>query len=117
MLWRWEEGRQRGDYDKFLLCQSKWLKFDFYLLRFRSGSIVKMHNDSAPVGYEHHRLNITIKRPRDGGVFLVYKPGSADYDLVTKRVVHFRPDIQRHAMSRVTGRAYMLSIGWLRKAR
>lgn len=109
-LWRWERGRQLSGYDKLLLLQSKWLKFDCYLLRFPTGSGIKPHNDPVP-GWRHYRLNIVLKKAH-GGRFIcpnvTWRWG--------QRAAFFRSDIATHSVTEVLqGTRWVLSIGWLLK--
>ena len=116
-LWRWERGRQDGGYEKFLIARSNLFKFDVYLLRFRDGQSIPFHVDPSPIGFEHHRVNITLCMPCAGGTVLIEKSPNTNKFLVSEgRIVHFRPDKLRHAMTKViSGQRIFLSIGWLRK--
>jgi len=108
-LFRWEEGRQQSGYFKMLLAQSKRFKFDCYLLKYTTGSAIKMHTDPVEKG-EHHRINIIVKKSKGGGDFW-RKWGKND----GSRFVYFRPDIQEHCVSEITeGSRYVLSIGWIK---
>ncbi len=40
-LFKWDKGRQNSGYWKMPLAYSKWLKFDFYLIKFPEGSEIK----------------------------------------------------------------------------
>lgn len=112
MQMTWVAGRQQSGYDKMLLAQSTWLKFDCYLLRFPVGAEIKPHTDPVDPAYKHYRLNIVLKRPLLGGRFV----GKTLFR-IGKRVFLFRPDLERHAVTKVhAGTRYVLSIGWLRKA-
>lgn len=116
-LWRWERGRQTGGYDKLLLAQSSWLKFDLYLLRFPKGSAVPKHTDPSQDGYEHHRFNLNLNTVKGGYVWYAkYTPGLFWY--AEKRWLRFRPDTQEHWMDPIKeGTLWMLSFGWLRKSK
>jgi len=115
-LWRWEHGRQGSGYWKFPLAYSQALKFDAYILRLPTGTDVPPHNDTSPAGYEHHRVNITLRSASAGGVTL-FDGMNGDPRTATKHY-HFRPDLVRHSVSRIEqGEIWLLSIGWLRKAR
>ena len=66
---RWRAGRQRTGYDKMLLVASRFLlRFDCYLLRFRTGSEVPEHTDPVD-GKRHYRLNLVLKEASEGGEF------------------------------------------------
>lgn len=110
---RWQRGRQASGYDKMLLLQSLWpLPFDIYLLKFPAGSEITPHVDRVERGL-HYRLNLVIRRARSGGEFVC---SNAIHD--SPRIKLFRPDICEHSVTRVeSGTRYVLSIGWVRKAR
>ena len=106
---RWEMGRQGGGYRKMKLFSSEKRKMDIYLLHFPEGSEVPIHIDPAPEGFIHQRLNIFLKRPKEGGQIFVEGPvlNIGPFNL-------FMASVWRHLMTRVTkGSAYILSIGWL----
>ena len=112
-MFNWQEGRQGSGYRKALLATSKFLKFDLYLLHYPDGSYIAWHTDPAVEGYEHHRINITLKKPRGGGQFITRK---GNVTIMWKsRIVKFRPDITEHCVSMCHGERYVLSLGWLRK--
>lgn len=124
MLWRWELGRQGSGYAKLLLAQSKRFKFDVYLLSIPVGVEVPRHRDPCTEGYEHHRVNITLRFPRLGGMTIidcVEDVGQLEIPRArfeTRRVYRFRPDLYRHMVTEVRGgKLLLLSIGWLRKKR
>jgi len=112
----WVEGRQKTGYYKMKLLESKWLKFDVYLLKYPTGSSVPLHTDPVK-GYEHHRINI-VKHAKTGGHFALQEDYSETYGpmmtLTKKRFYKFRPDTQQHGVLRVFGTRYVLSIGWLK---
>jgi hypothetical protein len=115
---RWESGRQKSGYDKLLLASSKRLKFDLYLLRFPRDCSVPEHRDPAVPGYEHHRINLTLKKPLHGGEIVVHGPCIRR---LCGRYMRFRPDLYLHWMTSVeyiwnTSHMYVLSLGWLRKS-
>lgn len=108
-MFKWEAGRQGTGYEKLKLFESKWLKADCYLLRYKPGSNAPYHRDPTVPGYEHHRINITLKRAWIGGDVWIEDRGH-----VLSRIFKFRPDIYDHAVSIVrAGTRYVLSIGWL----
>jgi len=110
---RWQSGRQLSGYDKMLLLQSMWpLPFDVYILRFPQGSEIAPHTDPVSLG-QHYRLNIVVWRAASGGEFVCATPIYA-----SSRVKLFRPDACEHSVTRVNkGTRYVLSIGWVRRAR
>ncbi len=123
-LFRWEHGRQNGGYSKFTLAFSKRLKFDCYIIRLPVTSVVPHHRDPAPEGFEHHRVNITLRSAKVGGTTFIAcspeRPGigprTMHYEEAPK-VYHFRPDLYTHFMSAIMkGEVWLLSFGWLRRA-
>lgn len=108
---RWQEGRQKSGYDKMLLLHGMFpLPFDMYLIRYREGSYIPPHTDKVTTG-KHYRLNIIIKKSKEGGEFV------CNNNIInTKRIKLFRPDLNEHSVTEVKkGRRYILSIGWIRK--
>lgn len=106
----WQEGRQGSGYFKLKLLESKLFKFDIYLLKFPVYSYIDWHVDPSVEGYEHHRLNLVLKKA-EGGVFLKF-----GYPETNSRINKFRPDLVRHSVTEVTkGTRWVLSFGWLRK--
>jgi len=114
---KWEKGRQNSGYEKIKLLESQRFKFDVYLLRYRKGASIPPHYDPAPFGFAHHRLNIVLKRAKDGGNFFTLSHGiHRPHKFMNNRIIFFRPDITSHMVSKVKrGARYVLSIGWLRK--
>ena len=111
---KWEEGRQKTGYKKLKLLESKLFKFDCYLLFFPKESFLVTHVDQVK-GYQHHRLNIILWRPKEGGVFYCHHHPNQN-NLRTARIIKFRPDEQGHGLKPITkGFRLVLSIGWLRK--
>lgn len=120
MKWlRWDKGRQGTGYGKMLLATSRLLRFDCYLLRIPDGVGVPEHTDPAVPGYEHHRLNVFLKRPCIGTGVVSIEGQHRRW--LGGRVHLFRPDLYPHSMTPVETmwsdeHAYILSIGWLRRA-
>jgi hypothetical protein len=112
-LWCWERGRQGSGYWKLPLAYSKKFRFDAYILRLPAGTDVPLHSDPSPTGFEHHRINITLRSAKAGGVtYLKSSEGTSD---TAARHYHFRPDLIRHSVSLIEqGEVWLLSIGWLR---
>ena len=108
---RWQSGRQQSGYDKMLLLQGMWpLPFDVYILRFPEDSEIKPHTDPVSEG-AHYRLNIVLRRAREGGEFRCAHP-----IFETGRIKLFRPDLSEHSVTKITrGRRYVFSVGWLRR--
>lgn len=109
-MFKWVQGRQDTGYYKMVLMLSKKLSFDCYLLKFEEGVEVPWHYDPVKSGKKHYRLNVYLRKGNGGQ--LVIDGGKP---IVATRLFHlFRPDVQRHRMTRVEGRTqYMLSLGWL----
>ena len=113
---KWEEGRQKTGYFKMKLFESKWFKFDIYLLKYPEGSYIKPHIDEAITKvivngvttlHEHHRLNIVLKNAGFGGYFCINEKSQQG------RFHYFRPDLVEHAVTTIhEGTRYALSIGW-----
>lgn len=108
----WVNGRQNDTYFKLKIIESKLFEFDVHILKYPTGSFVGVHRD--PVhDRRHHRLNIVLNKNFDGGVFEKWHTVSSE--LITDRIVKFRPDIEEHAVLKITkGTRYVLSIGWLK---
>lgn len=105
----WELGRQGTGYNKIKLFESKFFKADCYLLYYPKGSEIPVHRDPVSIG-DHYRLNIMLKKAKDGGDFICKDP-----ILRWPRVFYFRPDKSWHAVTRINeGYRLMLSIGWLK---
>lgn len=102
-MFEWVEGRQNSGYYKMKLFICKWLRMDCYLLKFDKGVKVPWHVDPAKTG-KHFRLNITLYGC--ASVLTEHKP-----QINSKRLMLFRPDINRHMMERAEAPIYMLSIG------
>lgn len=112
----WQSGRQGGGYDKLLLAKSERFKFDLYLLRFPEGSSVQVHRDPSPDGYEHHRINMTLRAAEKGGVTFIEQKNASMLPM-RRAIYRFRPDRLWHYMSRVEkGSVLLLSLGFLKKA-
>lgn len=109
-LFRWEDGRQRTGYRKLKLLEVTWpIKMDMYVLNFAKGVGVVPHTDKVPTG-RHYRMNITLVKPKFGGVFFC-----RNKIVSLGRLVVFRPDVEEHYLTPpATGPLYMLSIGWVR---
>lgn len=107
-LFRWNQGRQQTGYEVFPFVMLK--RFDFYLLRYRSGVGIPDHRDPAP-GFRHFRLNWIIWAGSEGGEFV-----SESCLFSSRRIKLFRPDLSTHSVSPVlSGIRLVLSLGWLLK--
>lgn len=111
MSWlKWKKGRQDSGYDKMLLAQSMFpLPFDLWLLRYKEGAHIDWHTDPVNMG-KHYRLNVVLKKAKEGGEFLTTKEPILNHALA----VLFRPDKDLHKVSEIVeGTRYVLSLGWI----
>jgi len=127
-IFEWTEGRQKTHYNKLPLVLLGYKTedllpvigfLDCYLLKFTPGGFVQLHNDQVksenPDGtidwYAHYRLNIILKKSKEGGEFICEKHPS-NWSLFN-RIFFFRSDLCNHEVTKVTkGTRYVLSIGW-----
>jgi len=94
-----------------LIANPFLIPFDCYLLRFRSGAKIPSHIDPV-TDKRHYRLNIIIRKAKQGGKFVCSDPIYSN-----RRIKLFRPDLSPHAVTKVTkGTRYVVSIGWVRGA-
>jgi hypothetical protein len=109
----WEQGRQKTGYLKKCLINSKLFKFDMYLLKYPEGSEIPRHLDSAIIPFhEHHRINVVLQKPKEGGEFFITDNYDNDHKQ-SGRFFYFRPDLKQHGVLKITkGTRYVLSIGW-----
>ena len=108
MIFRWDRGRQDSGYEKMKLIGASFIPFDLYIIRYKVGNSIPEHLDPVDEKYNHHRLNIIIKQSKKGGQL------SIDGKKVKRRVVLFRPDIQKHSVTKIEeGSRYIISIGWV----
>ena len=107
---KWQAGRQQSGYYKMPLLILSWpIKFDLYLLKFPEGCKIISHKDEVKSG-KHYRLNIILKRAKEGGNFIC-----DDTIFETGRIKLFRPDIRVHEVTEVIkGTRYLLSLGWIK---
>ena len=116
----WDDGRQLSGYSKMLLAISERFKFDAYIIRIPDGFGVPKHRDPAVEGYEHHRVNIELKRGLFTGIMHVKGPIKK---FLFNRVMYFRPDLHVHWMTPhsfildSSDSTYLLSVGWLKKSK
>lgn len=103
-LFTWEQGRQGSGYWKFLLAEKQPF-FDAYLLKYPDGTRIQRHRDPIP-GRRHYRINIVLKKARQGGKF------SCESYYRFGRIVVFRSDVRWHEVSLVeAGTRWALSLG------
>ncbi len=93
-----------------LLATLSWpIKFDLYLLKFPEGCKITPHKDEVKKG-KHYRVNIILKKAKEGGIFKCEKP---IYE--SNRIKIFRPDKNIHEVTEVKkGSRYLLSLGWIK---
>lgn len=108
---KWVKGRQESGYYKMKIFISGYFKCDMYLLKFNEGSFIDPHIDEVNDKYEHHRLNIILKKAKEGGEFIckniIFRNSFLNY---------FRPDVEEHSVTKINeGTRYLLSIGWLKR--
>lgn len=108
----WTEGRQLSGYLKKTLFSLSLGKFgvDCHFLKFPEGSSIPTHTDPVD-GKTHYRLNILLKKAEEGGLFYLSNERRLG------RFQFFRPDIQKHKVSKVVkGTRYVLSFGLAKDA-
>lgn len=122
----WQMGRQGTGYEKLFLEEGNFapliarcvatfgeknlLGWDSYLLRYLPGAFVPPHTDPPLLkGFGHLRLNAIVQQGERGGQFLLEGESVA---LSAGDAILFRPDLLRHAVSRLeAGRRLVLSVG------
>jgi len=111
---KWKKGRQEGSYSKMALIPgwlSRFLAADAYLIRFPAGCSVMKHKDPVEPGYNHHRVNITLKRANYRERMYILGPIKRWW-----RVEIFRPDLYEHGLQPISESMWMLSLGCRTKA-
>lgn len=112
-IFKWITGRQNTGYEKFTLIFSKTLALDAYIIRIPMGVEVPTHTDTVTPNFSHHRVNITLRAARKGGLTYIEDNGKL---IMAKWAYKFRPDIQPHRVTKVEeGELWILSFGWLTK--
>lgn len=107
---KWEKGRQNSGYEKLTLFKSNLLKCDAYIIRYKKGSYIPEHVDPVDKEFNHHRLNIVLRKSSLGGDLYINETK------IDKRIILFRPDKDKHSVSEIKGSTrYILSFGWLSK--
>jgi len=109
---KWTPGRQGTTYETLKILQWKWCKLDMWLIRYKPYGHIPPHNDPAPKGYEHHRVNITLRGFKQG----VFEVDTEDSNWKRWwRFVYFRPDLYTHSFMNEYKTRIVLSIGKLIK--
>lgn len=103
----WKKGRQGTGYEKLTLFSSEWLKMDAHILHYPDGSLIPPHTDPAPAGKSHHRINVVIWPPKNGGKFC------CETFIKVGPLIYFRPDLYEHSVTECQGQRWVLSFGWL----
>lgn len=124
----WEQGRQGTGYLKasvhgnqtimeiILRClvyigASPKSGYDCYLLRYPEHSYIPPHQDDAPFGSRHSRINIIIKTADLGGILKIC---DEEIEISSGDAYYFRPDLYEHSVSEIEkGERIVLSIGTL----
>lgn len=82
-------------------------RFDCYLFHYKEGSYIPRHKDPS-FGKRHYRLNIVLKKPKEGGQWLCKKT----IFNFKERVIVFRADDSYHQITKITkGDRWLLSFG------
>ena len=117
-LFRWEHGRLGQGYSKLTLLYSTALNIDAYILVVPTCGVVPHHRDPVPNGFEHHRVNITLRKPKRGGITYIEAGNPGCYEAGQGRMYRFRPDTRTHFVTAILkGQLWLLSFGWLRKVK
>lgn len=102
----WEQGRIKNvSYFKCKILESKFFKFDLYLLKIPKGVMIPAHNDVVE-NYNHHRINLRIWGDAEHHV---------EYREPRGWLIIFRPDITLHWIPKPKRTSYFISFGWLTK--
>lgn len=123
-----KEGRQKSGYKTLTLIKNKLFKFDLYLIYYPSGSKILPHYDRlydyykhgeniiTPISnkYEHHRINLVLKKSRAGGIFY-YMVSDCTMIPKNQRLIKFRPDEEFHGVTECVGSRIVLSLGYLKR--
>lgn len=100
---KWQNGRQGTGYLKKKMFD--FWKMDCYLIKYPDGSFIPEHIDKVD-DKKHYRLNIVIKKPYSGGLFICDKT-----IINTCRLILFRPDRYKHRLTPVVGERLVMSFG------
>lgn len=110
-MFNWIKGRQNTGYEKLKLFQ--FLVFDCYILRYKVGDFIPLHNDPVP-GYRHFRLNIILKRAKRGGhAYFSHTDNLATFiQNEEQNITLFRSDAITHSVTRIIeGERIVLTFG------
>lgn len=111
---KWKKGRQEGGYQVLTLFVIKRsilsLKgLDCHIIRYRKSNYIPEHTDPVEKDKCHYRLNIVLWQCVGGRLYC-----DAAKRYLFGRIIFFRPDIMKHAVSLCFGIRYVLSIGWVK---
>ncbi len=82
--------------------------WDTYLIRYQDGSSIPPHTDAARHGRRHRRINAVLEQATSGGELYV---DGAKIELAVGDAVLFFPDQEVHAVTVVSGRRLLFSVG------
>jgi hypothetical protein len=109
----WKKGRQSGGYQVITLIKKGFQLgnlsgFDLHIIRYNDGDSIPPHIDDVDDN-EHHRFNLILKNPKEGGQF------NCEKYFKFWRLIYFRPDKYIHSVSKCVGSRYILSFGFCLK--
>ncbi len=118
-------GRQGTGYDLAAVPENKfsWVRelsfralgidasagYDCYVMRYKRGSRIPKHKDTAFFGSRHLRVNALIQKASEGGRLLIE---DVPFSLYERDAYVFRPDLLNHEVTEITeGERYMWTMG------
>ena len=121
----WTAGRQGTGYDilplKSELASSDLVRralarigtpfedyWDVYFIRYLDGAHIPEHVDAAQHGKRHRRINAVLAQAASGGELFV---DGAKIELRVGDAVLFEPDLEVHAVTKVSGARLLFSVG------
>jgi len=77
----------------------------------KAGGFVHFHTDKFPDLYtgEHHRLNVLIQLPEEGGIHIY---DGKELAVKERMLVYYRPDLYEHGSTRVIGNRHRLNLSF-----
>jgi hypothetical protein len=107
-MFKWISGRQNTGYKKLKIFQ--FLNMDCYILKYNTGDYIPVHTDPVP-GRKHYRLNITLKKAREGGHLYIQDVDNGRWRAGGK-ICFFRSDVCPHEVSPIlSGNRVVLTLG------